>query len=228
MRIATLSSVAALLLSGCVHGPTAQLSDFKKRADAKDWTTIESQTIDASCSAANKSSAECVQLAQIQGFACLTLARGEAASQAACPPATDTARRRLQCAAINFDTARIGKQLPSDQLDEITQNRARALYCHATTLSRADGLPEAQEAGRELSTLAPNPGRDQLAASAALYEANTNQVASVDRCSAARTAVKLADRGLQTSPSRDLQQGLAATREHATSVAGSLSNCSVP
>jgi hypothetical protein len=219
MRIATLSSVAALLLSGCVHGPTAQLSDFKKRADAKDWTTIESQTIDASCSAANKSSAECAQLAEIQGFACLTLARGEAASQAACPPATDTARHRLQCAAIKFDTARIGKQLPSNQLDEITQNRARALYCHATTLSRADGLPEAQEAGRELSTLAPN---------AALYEANTKQVASVDRCSAARTAVKLADRGLQTGPSSDLQQGLAATREHATSVAGSLSNCSVP
>jgi hypothetical protein len=226
---AMFATLAALALSGCVLAPTTgQLSDFKKWEAANNLTAIESQNIDASCTAANKASAECAQLAEIQGRACLTLAKGEAAANAACPPATDSARRRLQCAAADFDAARAGKQFPPGQLDQITEMRARALYCHANTLSRADGLAEAQQAGRELATLGENPERDQLAASAALYAANTNQVAAAERCSAARNAVKLADRGLRNSPSSELQQGLSATRDHATAVAGSLSNCSVP
>ena len=222
----SLAMLAALALSGCALGPTKQLSDFKKWEAAGNLTAIEGASIDTSC--AGKASAECVQLAEIQGRACLNLAKGEAAAKAACPPATDTARRRLQCAATDFDAARAGKQFPPDQLDQITEMRARALYCHANTLSRADGLAEAQQAGRELASLSENPERDQLAASAALYEANTNQVSAAERCGAARNAVKMADRGLQNSPSSELQQGLSATRDHATSVAGSLSNCSVP
>ena len=227
MRLVT--ALLVLVLSGCALAPTTnQLGNFKKWEAANNLAAIESQGIDASCAAANKGSAECVQLAEIQGRACLTLARGEAAGQAACPPATDTARRRLQCAATDFDAARAGKQFPPDQLDQMTEMRARALYCHANTLSRADGLAEAQQAGRELATLGENPERDQLAASAALYEANTNQVPAADRCGAARNAVQLADRGLQNSPSSEIQPGLAATRDHAVSVAGSLTNCSVP
>ena len=227
-RSVPMLALAAVLLSGCVAGPTKQLSDFKKWEAADNLAAIEGASIDASCAADGKGSAECAQLAEIQGRACLNLAKGEAAAKAACPPATDTARRRLQCAATDFDTARAGKQFPPDQLDQITEMRARALYCHANTLSRADGLAEAQQAGRELATLAENPERDQLAASAALYEANTNQASAAERCSAARNAVKLADRGLQNSPSSELQQGLDATRDHATSVAGSLTHCSVP
>jgi hypothetical protein len=222
MRRGVFSGLVAVGLSGCVLGPTAQLSQFKTWEEANNWTAIESRAIDPGCAAAKQGSAECAQLAEIQGRACLTLARREAVAQAACPPATDTARKRLQCAAADFDASRPGSHFSSDQLDQITEMRARALYCHATTGSRTDGLVEAREAGRELSKLTANPERDQLAASAALYEANTTQVTAVDRCSAARTAVELADRGLHESPSSDLQQALAATRGHATSVAGSV------
>ena len=220
--------VPALVLSGCAIAPTtSELSDYKKWEAANNLTAIESRSIDASCAAANQGSAECAQLAEIQGRACLNLAKGEATAKAACPPATDTARRRLQCAATDFDAARAGKRFPPDQLDEITEMRARALYCHANTVSRSAGLGEAQEAGRELATLGENPERDQLAASASLYEANTNQVSAAERCGAARNAAKLADRGLQNNPSSELQQGLSATRDHALAVASSLSNCSV-
>ena len=228
IRPVTLGMLAALGLSGCVLGPTKQLGDFKKWEGANNLTAIEGQSIDASCAADKKDTPECAQLAEIQGRACLTLAKGEAAANAACPPATDTAKRRLQCAATDFDAARAGKQFPPDQLDQLTEMRARALYCHANTVARSDGLAEARAAGTELASLAENPQRDQLAASAALYEANTNQASAAERCGAARKAVQLANRGLQNNPSNDIQQGLDATRDHATAVAGSLPNCTVP
>lgn len=220
---------AALVLSGCVLAPTTrQLSDFKKWEDAGNLTAIESQDIDASCAAANKGSPECAQLAEIQGRACLKLVLGMTASLAACPGVSDAATRRLQCAAADFDAARAGKQFPPAELDQFTEMRAHALFCHAYMLSRADGLAEVQQAGRELASLAANPQRDQLAAEAALYEAETSQVAAADRCSAVRNSVRLADRGLQNNPSDVMQQGLNTTRNSATSVAGTLTNCSVP
>lgn len=227
IRPVTLGMLAAWGLSGCVLGPTKQLSDFKKWEGANNLTAIEGQSIDAGCAADKKGTPECAQLAEIQGRACLTLAKGEATANEACPPPTATAKRRLQCAATDFDTARVGKQFPADQLDQFTEMRARALYCHATTLGRPDGLSEAQQAGSELASLADNPQRDQLAASAALYEANTRQVAEADRCSAAKKAVQLANRGLKSDPSDDIRQGLQRSRNSAVLVAGSLLNCTV-
>jgi hypothetical protein len=225
----TLAPLVALALSGCmvIAPTTSQLNDFKNWEKAGNLTAIEGKSIDPSCSADKKGTPECAQLAEIQGRACDTLVKQDTAAQAACPPFTATTQRRLQCAATDFGQALIGKQFQPEELDQIAEMRARALYCHANTLSRPEGLPEAQEAGRVLATLSENSERDQLAASAALYEANTNQVSAAERCSAARTAVKLADRGLRNSPADDLQQGLSATRAHATAVAGSLSNCSV-
>jgi hypothetical protein len=226
MRLTVFAAVSALTLSGCaVVAPTTnELSKFKSWEAANNLTAIESATIKTNCAADDQ---ECVQLAEIQGRACLTLVKQDTQAKAACPAFTPVTQKRLQCAATDFQAALSGKQFPQDQMDQMTEMRARALYCHANTLSRPDGLPEAQEASRELATLSDNPERDQLAASAALYVANTSQAAAADRCSAARNAVTLANKGLQGSPSGDLQQGLTATREHATAVAGSLSNCSV-
>ena len=216
----------ALVLSGCALAPTTnELSDYKKWEAANNLAAIASHSIDASCAAANKGTAECAQLAEIQGRACFTLAKGEATAQGACPPSA--ARDQLQCAFTDFDAARAGKQFPPDQLDQFTLMRAHALYCHASMVSPADGLAEIREAQRELDTLKENPERDHLAASAALYEALSNQLSAAERCSAARNAVKLAVRGLQNQPSDELQQGLSATRDHAVAVAGSLSDCSV-
>jgi hypothetical protein len=213
----------------------SQLSDFKKAESAKDYATIEKKTIDPGCFANHQVSFanhqvsdECAQLTEIQGRACMTLALGEAAPNAACPPATDTARRRLECTAQDFAVALSGGHFSTDDQNDMTEMRARALYCGATLKSRADGLPEAREAARELDTLSANPRRDQLSASAALYVANSDELSSADRCAAAQLAVARAARGLKNDPSGALQQGLNDTRTHAMSVASHLTDCRVP
>jgi hypothetical protein len=227
VRHTSLMCLFGLLAAGCA-GTTAQLSDFKKAETAKNYAAIESKSIDASCASGSKGSSECAQLAEIQGRACLTLAQQESAPNAACPPATDSARRRLHCAAVDFDAARFGHQFPSDQMSEITENRARALYCGATLQARSTGIADAREAARELDTLPANPQRDQLAAAAALYVANTDSESQADRCAAAARALSRAERGLQNSPSDDMKQGLMATADHAKTVATHLSNCRMP
>jgi hypothetical protein len=224
-RIA-LALLAGALIGGC--GTTKQLSDFKKDEAAKNYAAIENQTIDSSCFAGGQATDECAQLTEIQGRACLTLARQEAAPNAACPPATDTARRRLQCAAKDFGVALTGGHFSADDQNDMTEMRARALYCGATLVSRADGLPDAREAARELDTLPANPQRDQLAAAAALYVANSEQLSTADRCAAAQLAAARATRGLQNNPSSDMQRGLSDTRAHAVSVASHLTDCRVP
>jgi hypothetical protein len=224
IRIA-LAVLVSSMLGGCMVN---QLSDFKKAEAAKDYATIEKKTIDSSCFADHGVSDECAQLTEIQGRACLTLALGEAAPNAACPPATDTARRRLQCAARDFAAALSGGHFSTDEQNDFTEMRARALYCGATLVSRADGLPDAREAARELETLGANPRRDQLSAAAALYVANSEQLSSADRCAAAQLAIARATRGLKNDPSGTLQQGLSDTRTHAMSVASRLTDCRVP
>jgi hypothetical protein len=212
------------LLAGCA---VPLLSTLKKEETAGNYVAIEGKSIDSTCEGGREGSPECAQLSEIQGRACLTLARQEAAPNAACPPATDTARRRLQCAVTDLDAARLGQQFPPDQLMELGEMHARALYCGATLKSRIDGLPDARKAARELESpsLTPSPQREQLAAAAELYVANTDQLADADRCSAAQRAITRADRGLEESPDDEIKQGLMATREHAVSVAAHLSGC---
>lgn len=221
--------IALIVLSGSLIGGCVvdQLSDFKSAEAAKNYAAIASKKIDSSCFANQQISDECAQLTEIQGRACLTLAQQEAAPNAACPPATASASSHLQCAAQDFGAAVNGGHVSSDDLNDDTEMRARALYCGATLVSRTDGLPNAREAARELDTLPANPERDQLNAATELYVANSDQLSAADRCSAAQLAVDRANRGLQANPSGSIQDGLSDTRAHALSVAGQLTGCRV-
>jgi len=212
------------LLAGCA---VSQLSTLKKDESDKNYAAIENKSIDSSCTGSGQGSPECAQMSEIQGRACLTLAQQEAAPNAACPPATDTARRRLQCAATDLDASRLGQQFSSDQLIELGEMHARALYCGATLKARSDGLPDAREAARELESpsLPPSPRREQLAAAAELYVANSDGLQDAERCRAALRAIARADRGLTESPDDSMKQGLQATRDHASSVAAHLTAC---
>lgn len=222
MRI-TLIAIAGCLLGGCA---VDTLQTFKAAEAAKNYSAIDAKKIDSSCFA-NQISDECAQMTEIQGRACMTLAQLEAAPNAACPPATATASRHLQCAAQDFGAAVKGAHVAVGDLNDDTEMRARALYCGATYVSRADGLPNVREAARELDTLPANPERDQLAAATALYIANSDQLSASDRCNAAQLALSRANRGLQANPAGNIQQGLSDTRAHALSVAGQLNGCRV-
>jgi hypothetical protein len=215
--------LVTLLLASCA---TRQLETLKDDDTAKNYAAIEKTTID-SCAGSGLGSPECAQASVIQGRACLTLAQQEAAPNAACPPDTATAQRRLKCAATDLDSARLGQQFPPDQLIEFGEMHARALYCGATLKSRSDGLPDAREAARELEmpSLPPSARREQLAAASELYVANDDQLANAERCSAAKRAIARADRGLQENPDDNMKQGLQATRDHASSVAARLTGC---
>jgi hypothetical protein len=224
VKLASSMCVATLLLAGC---PLSQLNDLKKDEGANNYTAIENTSIDSTCAGKGQGSAECAQASEIQGRACMTLARQEAAANAACPPDTAAAQRALKCAATDLDASRLGQQFPSDQLIELGEMHARALYCGATLKSRSDGLPDAREAARELESpsLPASAQREQLAAASELYVANSDQLPNAERCSAALRAIARADRGLQESPDDNMTQGLQATREHAASVAAHLTGC---
>ena len=218
--------IAGATLAGCTT--TSQLEKFKDLEGKQSYAAIESQQISPSCFSGSTPSEECAQLTEIQGRACLTLARQEAAPNAACPPPTDSAKRRLQCAAQNFAVAQKGSSFSADDVNNMIEMRARALYCGATFKTRADGLPDAREATRQLDTLPETAARDQLAAATLLYVANDEQLMPGERCNAARQAVARANRGLGASPSESVQQGLKDTMAHARSVASSLTDCQVP
>jgi hypothetical protein len=217
--------IAGITLAGCL---VDQLSEFKKLEGARDEAALEKKTVPAACFADGAISAECGQLAEIQGRACLTLATQETTAGAACPPPSDTALPRLQCAARDFAVAVKGTGFSAEDRNDFAEMRARALYCGATLGVRLQGLPDVREAARELETLPANPERDQLAAATELYVANTEELSGADRCEGARLAVQRADRGLQGGATGDLQAGLTATRTHAMSVASRLDGCRVP
>ena len=224
MKRVALIVLAGFLIGGCA---VDQVSDFKKAEGAKNYAAIAGKKIDASCFADQQISDECAQLTEMQGRACMNLAQQETAPNAACPPPTDTARSHLQCAAQDFGAAVKGGGIAASDLNDDTEMRARALYCGATLVSRADGLPNAREASRELDTLPANPQRDQLNAATQLFVANSDQLSTSDRCAAAQAAVERANRGLQSNPPANIQQGLSDTRAHAISVAGQLNGCQI-
>jgi hypothetical protein len=144
MKRIALIVLAGSLISGCAIN---QLNDFKKAEASKNYAAIADKKIDSSCFADQQISDECAQLTEIQGRACMNLALQETAPNAACPPPTDTASRHLQCAAHNFGAAVKGGNVAASDLNDYTEMRARALYCGATLVSRAEGLPNAREAG---------------------------------------------------------------------------------
>jgi hypothetical protein len=219
MRLSWRLLVLCSLVAMCsvLSGPTAQLQQYEKAEAAKDFATIENSPIDAACVSGAGSDA-CPKLFAIRARACMQLARDEAAPGAACPPPTDSAKRRLDCAASNFAAARQASGFTPVQRDEFTEMRARALYCGATFRDASEGVPMDQTAGSELASLPPNARRDQLAASAALNIANRDALASNVRCDAARQAVHLAERGLTETPTEDLAAGLRGARSAAQGV----------
>lgn len=215
----------AAMLAGCA---THQLEQFKQDYRAGKLTTIETSTLPANCFADGSVSDECAQLTDLQGRACLTLARQEAAANAACPPATDSARRRLQCAARDFAVATRSASFAATDINDMTEMRARALYCGATLVDRTAGLPDVREASRELATLPATAQRNQLAAATQLYIANSDQLPSAERCAAARSAAQIASKALESSSGDDLLDGLRDTRAHAIGVGAHLTDCTVP
>lgn len=215
----------ALCAAGCT---TSQLSTFKKWEADQQLDKIESAQIDSGCSGSARGTEECAQLGEIQARACMTLASREAAPGAACPPATNTARARLTCAADGFAAAKAGHSFSGDQVNEFTEMRARALYCRANLVAAADGISDAREASRELATLPGNPRRDQLAAAAALYIGNSENLSAEQRCEGAIKSVKLADLGMTSGASGDILTGLTNTRDHALLVIRHLPSCKAP
>jgi hypothetical protein len=220
--------IMAVLAGACLAGCVSQLSNFKKWEAAQQPEKIEVAPISSDCTGSARGSAECAQLQEIQARACLTLASREAAPGAACPPATDTARKRLKCAADGFAAAKSGNNFPADQRNEFSEMRARALYCRANLVAAADGISDVREASRELAMLPDNPRRDQLAAAVALYVGNSEELSAAERCDGARRSVTLADRGLADAPSGDILTGLTNTRDHAVQVIKHLPSCKAP
>jgi len=222
--VAVLCVLVGASLTGCA---VSALDKLKGLESSQQFTKIEAEAIPGDCAGSGRGSEECAQIEEIHARACLTLAQQESAPGAACPPATDSARRRLKCAADGFKEAAVGGHFSSEQRNEFTQMRAQALYCGATLGARADGLASVREASRELATLPPNPRRDLLAASAALYVANTDDVSGHERCDAAQRAVDLANRGLAGGAPGALQDGLTNTKRLALEVGGRLAGCRV-
>lgn len=216
-----------LLLGACASlpGPVAQLERFKDAEANNRPAEIEAERVDADCLKAEGASDACPQIFAIHARACLQLARNEAAPGAACPPATETARRRMDCAATGYGKARAGTGFSTSQREEFVESRARALYCGASYRTPAEGLPMAVDAGAELDGLPPNPRRDQLAAAVALYVANRDLLPADQRCRAARRAADLATRGLASNPAQELAGGLRAAGEGARTVAARINGC---
>lgn len=157
----------------------------------------------------------------------MTLAQREAVPDSVCPPTTDTARRRFQCAVTDLDPARLGQWFPSDQLIELREAHARALYCGAVVKARSDGLPDMRKAALELESpaLPLSPTREQLAAAAELYVADSEEVEDAERCSAALRALARADRGLRATPDDTIKQELQVAQERASAVVSRQSGC---
>ncbi|HEY0418049.1 MAG TPA: hypothetical protein VGC80_00875, partial [Acetobacteraceae bacterium] len=133
MRWTPKASAAALLLllTACpsLPGPVAQLERYKQWEGAGKPDAIEAEQPDSDCRTAT--SDVCGQIFAIRARACLTLARGAAAGDAACPPPGEATARRLSCAAEGYDRARAGSGWTAAQLADFGENRARALYCSA-------------------------------------------------------------------------------------------------
>lgn len=212
-------------MSGC-FGPISQLNDWHDLESSKQYDKIEAEVIDSDCVIqSGKIDEACPKLFAIHARACLTLARIETAETAACPPDTESARQRMDCAAADYDKARSG-DFPNDQLVEFTEHRARALYCGAHFRTRSEGLPLAREAVAELSRLPANPRRDHLAASAHLFVAGTDQVSAADRCQSAKTVLHLTNRGLSDgSASVAVADGLRGAQAAANRIIDRVNGC---
>jgi len=190
-----LFAVITMVMSGCC-GPVWQLSDWQDLENAKQYDEIEVEAIDSECIAQDgKMNEACPKLFAIHARACLILARAETSETAACPPYTESARKRMDCAAADYAKARSGN-FSNDQLIEFSEHQARALYCGANFRTRPEGVPLARKAVVELSGLPPNPRRDHLAASAELFLAGTDQLSAADRCQSAKKALQFTSRGL--------------------------------
>jgi hypothetical protein len=214
-----------LLLGGCSHlpGSVAQLQRFKDAEVNKTYSAIEAESVSSDCTpGAGSSDAVCAQINEIHARACMQLAREQTAATAACPPSS--ARSLLDCAAAGFAAVKDSTEFSPSQRQDNAEMQARALYCGATLRDAVDGVPMAQQAAAALAALPPNPGRDQLAASALLFIAIRGQNPSA-RCDAARQAAQLAQRGAAENPSPDMAAALQSVHRNALQAAANLPDC---
>ncbi|RYE80041.1 MAG: hypothetical protein EOO80_04905 [Oxalobacteraceae bacterium] len=188
-----------LVLSACaaLPGSTAQLERM---------TQAQSQGLDAQNAAEvpgdectkEPGAPACQRIQAIRGRACLALARKEAAEGAACPP--PSARKHLDCAVAAFASAGGTTAGEMEDKENLAENTARARYCAAGYRSTpADALQLLRQARTGLDTLAPNPRRDLMNASAALAIAQRETVPSADATGGAPAGVVTAAQGTQNA-----------------------------
>lgn len=193
-RSVALALLAALAASCALLDPvTARLERDKALQARGAFAEIVAQDPPAACDA--PATDVCRQLWAIRGRACLALARVEAAAGAACPP--DNERARLDCAVTAYDRA---GDLDGPDRDALGENRARARYCAAHLRRAAEALALAQKAEADLDGLAPSPSRALIAASSALFVAQSETAGAGARCTAAKRAIDRAQAALGAFP----------------------------
>lgn len=221
-----------LACGGCetaVHmmpGPTAQLARLEQAQRDGNFTAIERDAPDAACTTSPFGSDACPKIHALRAGACLALARQQAASGAACPPPTGEGARLTRCAADSYGLAGDAVLAASTEPAAAFQNRMRARYCAARLVPAPEGLGLARAALADGTRVPPSAAADLLAASAALFIAQSTSATPADRCAAARQARQLAERGLAGSDvTPALQDALRGTRTAAGAELAALPRC---
>lgn len=214
-----------LVLGACaaLPGSTAQLERMteaqKKGLDAQNAAEIPGDEC-----IKEPSTPGCQRIQAIRGRACLALARKEAAEGAACPP--PSARKHLDCAVEAYASAGGTTAGESEDKENLAENTARARYCAAGYRSAsAEAVQLLRQARTGLNTLAPNPARDLMNASAALAIAQRETVPPGERCAAARDASRLAARAATGAAPASIVTASQGTQNAARQQAARLANC---
>jgi hypothetical protein len=222
-----LSLPVVLLLGACAAvpggGPSSQLDRMtqaqKQGLDAQNAAEVP----DADC-VSNPSAAACLRIQAIRGRACLALAQKEAAPGAACPP--PSTRANLDCAVDAYAKAGGTTADEREDAENLAENTARARYCAAGyRADPAQSLALLRQARSGLGTLAPNPGRDLMNASAALAIAQRDAAPASERCAAAKDAASLARRAASGAAPANIATAAQGTQNAARQVAGGLAGC---
>lgn len=222
----------ALALLGCstavqvMPGPVAQLARMEQAQQAGRTADIAGEKVDAACASTPFSSEACPKIHALRAGACLALAQQQAADGAACPPPTGSAATQINCAADSYALAGDGVLANSGDAAAALQNRGQARYCAARLRPPAEGLAMARAAMADLARPPASGGRDLMAASAALFIAQSTAAPAAERCDAARQATQLAERGLATPDAAPaVLAALRGTRTAAQAEAAAITRC---
>jgi hypothetical protein len=159
-------AVACQQVAQRIDPSVAQMDRFQQNAHQKNWSAIASETV-VDCP---PGSAGCANLHATHGDACMSLVMGGRDSLAACPSASDEARKRLDCTAQDYAAATAGSGLDAAARARLQARRSQALYCRANMETNEGGLAYAREAESNASGLGIPQGA-LFAGWAALYQA---------------------------------------------------------